>query len=97
MKISKLAESLRQLDRSMEDVKAGRGRPLCEAVLEIAAELGLKLDLGSRSKAANGEIRTPERGASTGTEDPDQERASWRACSISPLDSGRGGSTKTVS
>lgn len=41
---AELAKSLATLDRSMEDVKAGRGHPLKQAVREIAAELGLKLD-----------------------------------------------------
>jgi len=39
-----LARSLSVLDRSMIDVKKGKGRPLREAVREIADELGLKLD-----------------------------------------------------
>lgn len=39
-----LAKSLEVLDRSMAEVRAGRGRPLKEAVREIAAELGLKLE-----------------------------------------------------
>jgi len=41
---AELAKSLVVLDRSMEDVKAGRGQPLKQAVREIAAELGLKID-----------------------------------------------------
>jgi prevent-host-death family protein len=41
---AELAKSLAVLDRSMEDVKASRGQPLKQAVREIAAELGLKLD-----------------------------------------------------
>ena len=41
---AELAKSLAVLDRSMEDVKAGRGQPLKQAVREIAAELGLKID-----------------------------------------------------
>ena len=39
-----LVEGLRGIDRGMEDVQAGRGRPLEEAVREIANELGLKLE-----------------------------------------------------
>lgn len=39
-----IAESLRVIDRSMEDVRAGRGRPLKDAVREVAKELGLKFD-----------------------------------------------------
>lgn len=35
------ADSLATLDRSMKDVRSGRGRPLKEGVREIAAELGL--------------------------------------------------------
>lgn len=41
---AELAESLRMLDRGMEDAQAGRGRPLEDAVREIASELGLKLE-----------------------------------------------------
>jgi PHD/YefM family antitoxin component YafN of YafNO toxin-antitoxin module len=41
---AELAKSLAVLDRSMEDVKAGRGQPLKDAVREIAAELGLTLN-----------------------------------------------------
>ena len=41
---AELAKSLAVLDRSMEDVKAGRGQPLKQAVREIAAELGLNID-----------------------------------------------------
>lgn len=40
---AELAEGLRRIDRGMKDVQAGRGRPLMEAVREIADELGLKL------------------------------------------------------
>jgi prevent-host-death family protein len=39
-----LAKSLAVLDRSMEDVKAGRGQPLKQAIREIARELGLKIE-----------------------------------------------------
>lgn len=41
---AELVESLGNLDRSMEDVKSGRGRPLKEAIREIAEELGIKLN-----------------------------------------------------
>ena len=41
---AELAESLQQIDRGMEDVRAGRGRELKAAVREIAEDLGLKLD-----------------------------------------------------
>lgn len=41
---AELAESLQQLDRSMEDVHVGRGRELKAAVRDIAEDLGLKLD-----------------------------------------------------
>jgi PHD/YefM family antitoxin component YafN of YafNO toxin-antitoxin module len=41
---AELGKSLANLDRSMEDVKAGRGQPLKQAIREIAAELGLTLD-----------------------------------------------------
>jgi prevent-host-death family protein len=40
---AELARSLTTLDRSMEEVKAGRGKPLKQAIREIAKELGLKL------------------------------------------------------
>ncbi len=40
---AELAKSLAMLDRSMEDVEAGRGQPLKQAVRDICAELGLKL------------------------------------------------------
>src|SRR5665213_259519 len=39
-----LAKSLTMLDRSVEDIKAGRTRPGKFAIGQIAAELGLKLD-----------------------------------------------------
>ena len=39
-----LAQRLAVLDRSMEDVKAGRGQLLTDSVREIAGELGLTLD-----------------------------------------------------
>ncbi len=38
------SESLSMLDRSMEDVKAGRGKDYRDAIRGIANELGLKLD-----------------------------------------------------
>lgn len=38
-----LARSLGVIDRSMEAVKAGRGKDLRQAVLDIAGELGLEL------------------------------------------------------
>jgi prevent-host-death family protein len=41
---AEMTRSLEVLDRSMEEVRAGRGRPLEQAVREIAAELGLKLE-----------------------------------------------------
>ena len=41
---AELAKSLTVLDRSMDDVRAGRGQPLKEAVREIAEELGLNLN-----------------------------------------------------
>ena len=41
---AEVAESLRAIDRGMEDLKAGRGRPLEDAVHEIADALGLKLE-----------------------------------------------------
>lgn len=40
---AELADSLRMLDLSMEDIRSGRVRPLKNAVLQIADELGLKL------------------------------------------------------
>lgn len=36
-------ENLAALDRSMDDVKAGRGQDLKQAVREVAKELGLKI------------------------------------------------------
>ena len=39
-----LASSLAMIDRSMEDVKAGRTAPAKEALKGIASDLGLKLD-----------------------------------------------------
>lgn len=39
-----IAESLTLIDRSMEDIEAGRVRPMREAIRDIADELGLKLD-----------------------------------------------------
>lgn len=41
---AELAESLAVLDASTADIKAGRVRPLAQAVSDIAKELGLKLD-----------------------------------------------------
>jgi PHD/YefM family antitoxin component YafN of YafNO toxin-antitoxin module len=41
---AELAKSLTLLDRSMEDIKAGRTRPAKAALHEIANELNLKLD-----------------------------------------------------
>lgn len=41
---AELAESLSLLERSMEDVKAGRTQPAKSALERIAIELGLKLD-----------------------------------------------------
>ena len=38
------ARSLAMLDRSMQDIKAGRTHDAKQAVGEIAADLGLKLD-----------------------------------------------------
>ena len=40
---AELVESLTILERSMEDVRAGRGKPFKEAIRGIAEELGLKL------------------------------------------------------
>lgn len=40
---AELAESLKTLDRSMEDIREGRVRPLEQAVREIARKLDLKL------------------------------------------------------
>ena len=39
-----LAENLAALERGVADVRAGRGRPMKEAIRDIANELGLKLD-----------------------------------------------------
>ena len=39
-----LAENLVALERGMEDVRAGNGQPIEDALREIADELGLKLD-----------------------------------------------------
>ena len=41
---AELAESLAQLDRSMEDIREGRVQALKPALQKIADELGLKLD-----------------------------------------------------
>ena len=41
---AELMDNLAALDRGMEDVRAGRGQDMKEALREIAAELGLKLD-----------------------------------------------------
>jgi len=41
---AELAKSLALLDRSMEDVQAGRGKPLKQSIRGIAKELGLKLN-----------------------------------------------------
>ncbi len=41
---AELAESLEMIDRSMEEVRAGKGRPIKEAIQELADEFGLKLD-----------------------------------------------------
>jgi hypothetical protein len=41
---SELARNLAAIERGMEDVRAGRGEPMKEALREIADELGLKLD-----------------------------------------------------
>lgn len=41
---AELAKSLAMLDRSMEDVVAGRVRPMKTAVRDIAKDLGLRLD-----------------------------------------------------
>jgi len=38
-----LSRSLAMIDRSMEDVKAGRGKDLRQAIKDIAADLGLEL------------------------------------------------------
>ena len=39
-----LARNLAAIERGMEDVRAGRGQPMKQALREIADELGLKLD-----------------------------------------------------
>ena len=39
-----LAANLAAIERGMEDVRAGRGQPMKQALREIADELGLKLD-----------------------------------------------------
>lgn len=39
-----LARNLAAIERGMEDVRAGRGQPMKEALREVADELGLKLD-----------------------------------------------------
>ncbi len=41
---AELAESLAMIDRSAEDVSAGRTHPATPALRKIAEELGLKLD-----------------------------------------------------
>ena len=41
---AELIESLRVIEQSMEDVRAGRGKPLDEAIRGIADDLGLKLE-----------------------------------------------------
>lgn len=41
---AELAESLAMIDRSMEDIRAGRTQPAKPALERIADELGLKLD-----------------------------------------------------
>jgi len=41
---AELLESLAMLDRSMEDIQAGRTEPAKEALRKIADELGLKLN-----------------------------------------------------
>ena len=41
---AELAASLAALDRGMEDIKAGRTRPAKQAIEEIAARHGVKLD-----------------------------------------------------
>lgn len=44
MEQAELARSLATLDRSMEDIKAGRTRPAKAALRQIADELGVRLD-----------------------------------------------------
>ena len=41
---AELGRSLSMLDRSVEDIKAGRSRPAKAAIREIAEELNLKLE-----------------------------------------------------
>jgi len=41
---AELAKTLTVLDRSMKDVRSGRGRPLKKSVRKIADKLGLKLE-----------------------------------------------------
>lgn len=41
---AELVDSLATIDKSVEDIKAGRVRPFREAMHDIARELGLKLD-----------------------------------------------------
>ncbi|MEE9390933.1 MAG: type II toxin-antitoxin system Phd/YefM family antitoxin [Planctomycetota bacterium] len=41
---AEMMETLAALDRGMEDVRAGRGRDMKEALRDIADELGLKLE-----------------------------------------------------
>jgi len=42
--VAALSDSLSLLDRSMKDVKAGRGKDFRKAIRGMADELGLKLD-----------------------------------------------------
>jgi len=39
-----LAKNLAAIEHGMEDVRAGRGQPMKQALREIADELGLNLD-----------------------------------------------------
>ena len=41
---AELVESLAMIDRSLDDIRAGRTRPAKPALKKIAEELGLKLD-----------------------------------------------------
>ena len=41
---AELAESLGTIERSMEDVRVGRGKPFKEAIRQIADDLGLTLE-----------------------------------------------------
>jgi hypothetical protein len=41
---TELARNLTAIERGMEDVRAGRGQPMKEALREVADELGLDLD-----------------------------------------------------